>query len=71
MVRTKWSQRENELEKITESKIAINQSCLSKEEQEEVYDLFVKYRGSFSLRNEIGTFPNIEIDLQVIDKSPF
>ena len=52
---------------IIESTIDLSQSCLSKE-QEEVYKLLVKYREAFSLRDEIGTCPNIEVDLQVIDK---
>ena len=52
--------------KIIESTIELGQSCLSKEEQEEV-----KYRGAFSLRDEIVMCPNIVVDLQVIKKSPF
>ena len=35
---------------------------MSKEEQEEVYDLLVKYNGAFSLRDEIGTGPSNEVD---------
>ena len=30
-----------------------------------------KYREAFNLRDEIGTCPNIEVDLQIIDRSPF
>ena len=30
-----------------------------------------KYREAFSLRDEIGTCPNIEIEIEVADKSPF
>ena len=36
-----------------------------------MYCLLVKYRQAFNLRDKIGTFPNIEVDSQVIDKSPF
>ena len=54
----------------TNYRIALNQSGLSKEEQEEVYDLLVKNREVFSLRDKNGTCPNIEVDLEVIDKSP-
>ena len=56
---------------IIESTIDMSQSCLSKEEQEEVYKLLIKYRETLSLRDEMGTCQNIEVDLQVIDKSPF
>ena len=30
-----------------------------------------KYKEAFSLRDEIGTCPNIEVELDVMDKSPF
>ena len=33
--------------------------------------MLVKYKETFSLRDERCTCPNIEADLQVIDKSPF
>ena len=48
----------------------MSQFCFSKEEHEEVYKLLVKNREAFSLKDEIGTYPNIEVDLQVIDKLP-
>ena len=56
---------------IIESTIAINQSCLSKEEREKVYNLLVKYKGAFGLKDEIGTCPILKVDSQVINKSPF
>ena len=56
---------------IIDHAIDLSQSCLSKEEQEEIYKLLVTYRETFSLRNRIGMCSNIEVDLQVIDKSPF
>ena len=55
---------------IIESTIDLSQSCMSMEEQKEVYKLLVKYGEAFSLRDEIGTCPSIEVDLQVINKSP-
>ena len=30
-----------------------------------------KYKEAFSLRDEIGTYPNIEVEIDVMDKSPF
>ena len=54
---------------IIEITIELNQSCLSKEEKYEVYDLFVKYRGAFSLRDEVSTCASVEVELQVIDVS--
>ena len=34
-------------------------------------DMLYKYKEAFSLRNEIGTCLNIEIEIDVTDKSPF
>ena len=34
-------------------------------------DMQYKYKEAFSLRDEIGTCPNIEIEIDVMDKSPF
>ena len=33
--------------------------------------ILIKYRDAFSLRDEIGKWPNLEADLKVIDESPF
>ena len=35
-----------------------------------VMDILYKYREAFSLRDEIGTCPNIEVEIDVTDKSP-
>ena len=37
----------------------------------EVMDMLYKYREAFSLRDEIGTCPNIEVEIDVTDRSPF
>ena len=34
-------------------------------------DVLYKYKDAFSLRDEIGTFPNIEVEIDVTDESPF
>ena len=36
-----------------------------------VMDMLYKYKEAFSLRDEIGTCPNIEAEIEVTDKSPF
>ena len=33
--------------------------------------MLFKYKEPFSLRDEIGTCPNIEVEINVTDKSPF
>ena len=39
--------------------------------KKEVWSLLYKYKDAFSLRDEIGTCPNIEVEIDVTDKSPF
>ena len=33
--------------------------------------MLYRYKEAFSLRDEIGTCPNIEVEIEVTDKSPF
>ena len=51
--------------------IDLENSCLTKEERKEVVEMLYKYREAFSLRNEIGTCPNIKVEIDVTGKSPF
>ena len=34
-------------------------------------DMLHKHKEAFSFRDDIGTFPNIEVEIEVTDKSPF
>ena len=56
---------------ILEKFINLDNSCLSEEEKVKVMDMLFKYKETFSLRDEIGTCPNIEVEIDVTDKSPF
>ena len=56
---------------ILDKHINLDQSCLSKEEKKEVMDMLYRYKEAFSLRDEMGTRPNIEIEIDVMDKPPF
>ena len=56
---------------ILEKYIDLKNSCLDKEEKVKVMDMLFKYKKTFSLRDEIGTCPNIEADIGITDKSPF
>ena len=51
--------------------IDLETSCLNKEEKMKVMDMLYKYKEAFSLRDEIGICPNIEVEIEVTDKSPF
>ena len=56
---------------ILEKFIDLENLCLTKEEKKEVMEMLYKYREVFSLRDEIGTCPNIKVEIEVTDKSPF
>ena len=56
---------------IIDKHIDLGNSCLTKEERKEVMEMLYKYREAFSLRDEIGTCPTIEVEIEVTDKSPF
>ena len=56
---------------IFEKYINLDNTCLTEEEKKEVMDMLYKYKETFSLRKEIGTCPNIEVGIDVTDKSPF
>ena len=56
---------------ILDKYIDLENSCLTKWEKKEVRNLIYEYKDTFSLRDEIGTCPNIEVEIDVTDKSPF
>ena len=56
---------------ILEKHINLDDSCLTESEKTQVRDMIYEYREAFSLRDEIGTCPNIQIDIDVTDRTPF
>ena len=56
---------------ILDKYVNLDNSCLTKAEKEQVRDLLYQYKDVFSLRDKIGLCPNIEIEIDVTDKSPF
>ena len=65
-------EKENMMDReILEKYIDLGTSYLNKEEKLKVMDMLYKYKEAFSLRDEIGTCPNIEVEIEVTDKSPF
>ena len=55
---------------ILEKYIDLSNTCLHEEEKEEVMNVLYKYKDACSLRDEIGTSPNIEVEIDETDKSP-
>ena len=58
-------------QEILDKYINLDNSCLTKAEKKEVRELIYKYRDAFSLRDKIGMCLNIEVEIDVTDKSPF
>ena len=56
---------------ILEKHINLDSSCLTESEKTQARDMIYEYREAFSLRDEIGTCPNTEIDIDITDKTPF
>ena len=56
---------------ILDKYINLDNSCLNIEEKKDVMDLLYRYKEAFRLRDEIGACPNIEVEIDVTDKSPF
>ena len=56
---------------ILEKYIDLDNSCLNGEEKKEVTNILLDYKKAFSHRDEIGTCPNIEVEINVTDKLPF
>ena len=71
-----WLDQDDERRYMTDKEILdkyidLDKSCLNKEEKRQVLDMLYRYKETFSLRDEIGTCANIEVEIDVTDKSPF
>ena len=51
--------------------VDLEKSCPMEKEKKEVMEMLHTYEEAFSLRDEIGTCPNIEVEIDVMDKLPF
>ena len=58
-------------QKILDKYIDLEKSYLTKEGKKGEMEMSYKYKEAFSLRDEIGTCPNMEVETDVTDKSPF
>ena len=56
---------------ILDKYIDLDKSCLTEKEKREAMEMLHKYKEAFSLMDEISTCPNIEVEIDVIDKSLF
>ena len=56
---------------ILRKHINLDNTCLTEDKKEEVREMLYKYKEAFNLRDEIGTCTNVEVGIDVTDKSPF
>ena len=56
---------------ILDKYIDLKGSCLTKWEKQKLRDLIYDYKDAFSLRDKISTCPNIKVEIDVMDNSPF
>ena len=52
---------------ISDKYVDLDKSCLTEKEKKQAMDMFYEYKDAFSL----STYPNIEVEIDVTDKSPF
>ena len=71
MVRQKDERKYMTDRKILDTYINLDNSCLTKEEKKEVRDLSYEYKDAFSLRDDIGMCPNIEVEIDIMDMTLF
>ena len=53
---------------VLDKYVDLVKSCLSDSEKKQVMDMLHKYKNAFSLREEIGTCLNKEVEIDVTDK---
>ena len=56
---------------ILDKYINLKGSCLDEAERKQVMEMLYEYKDIFSLRDEIGMCPNIEVNIEVTDNLPF
>ena len=58
-------------QEILEKYVYLSDSDLNAAEKKSLYKVLLKYKEAFSLRDEIGLCPNMEIELELNDDTPF
>ena len=71
-----WLAADDERRKLSDEEIIyryidLSDSDLTEDEKIEVRETLLKYKEAFSLRDEIGRCPHMEVELELHDKSPF
>ena len=71
-----WLDDNDERKYMTDTEILnkyidLENSCLTRCEKQELRKPIYEYKDAFSLRDEIHTCPNIKVEIDVADSSPF
>ena len=68
-----WLAEDDEQRKLTDIEIYVDleTSCLTQKGKEQLMDMLYRYKEAFSLRDEVGTYPIIEVEIHVVHKTPF
>ena len=71
-----WLDNSNERKHMTDKEILdkyidLEGSCLTKWEKQKLRSIIYDYKDAFSLKDGIGTCPNIKVEIDVTDNSPF
>ena len=71
-----WLDESDERKHMTDRKLLdkyvdLESSCSTRWEKQKLRNLIYEYKDTFSLRDEIGTCPNIKVEIYITDSSPF
>ena len=71
-----WLDKEDPRRNMTDREclekfIDLSDSDITETEKKNLYKLLYKYKKAFSLRNEIGLYQSMEVELELKDESPF
>ena len=71
-----WLEKDDPRRKMTDREILttyvdLSDSDLTPKQKTSLYDLLLKYKKAFSLRDEIGNCPHMEVELELTDTTPF
>ena len=71
--RNPWLDQDDERRNMSnkemlEKYVDLEKSCLSDSEKKQLMDILFKYKDAFSLRDEIGTCSNMEVEIDITDK---
>ena len=58
-------------QEILDKYIYLESSFMTKAERKGVMEMLCKFKEAFCLRIKIGTYPNIEVEIDIMEKSSF